>query len=123
MEMTILRRNDRNGVVVAFLKGIIDGESAQMFEKKIIDLISQEDKFFIINMNETEYITSAGLRSFLVIGKLLRGRRGRIAVSNFNESVGEVFKMMNFDSLFAMYTTEEEALGAICSPGPETTVY
>jgi anti-sigma B factor antagonist len=123
MEMTILRRNDRNGVVVAFLKGIVDGESSQMFEKKILDLISQEDKFFIINMSETEYITSAGLRSFLVIGKLLRSRRGRIAVSNFNESVGDVFKMMNFDSLFAMYATEDEAFGAICAPGPETTVY
>lgn len=123
MEMTIIRRNDRNGAVVAFLKGIVDGEAAGVFEKRILELIAGEDKFFVINMRDTEYITSAGLRSFLVIGKMLRVRRGKIAVSNCNASVSEVFKLMNFDSLFAMYTDEEEALASFVVSDPGGALY
>ncbi len=120
MEVKIVKRNDCNGIIVALLKGVIDGESSQIFEKIIIDQIAAEEKNFIINLKDTDYVTSAGLRSFLVIGKLLKIRRGRIALTNFNESVRDVLKMMNFDSLFAMYDTEEEACKEICSAGHET---
>ncbi len=120
MEVKIVKRNDCNGIIVALLKGVIDGESSQIFEKIIIDQIAGEEKKFIINLKDTDYVTSAGLRSFLVIGKLLKIRRGRIALTNFNESVREVLKMMNFDSLFAMYDTEEEACKVIGSAGHET---
>lgn len=120
MEVKIVKRNDCDGIIVALLKGVIDGESSQIFEKIIIDQIAGEEKKFIINLKDTDYVTSAGLRSFLVIGKLLKIRRGRIALTNFNESVREVLKMMNFDSLFAMYDTEEEACKVIGSAGHET---
>jgi anti-sigma B factor antagonist len=120
MEVKIVKRNDRNGVIVALLKGVIDGESSQVFEKIIIDQIAAEEKKFIINLKDTDYVTSAGLRSFLVIGKLLKIRRGRIALTNFNESVRDVLKLMNFDSLFAMYDTDEEAFEEIGAAGYET---
>lgn len=120
MEIKLVKRNDYNGIIVAMLKGVIDGESSQVFEKMIIDQIAAGEKNFAINLKDADYVTSAGLRSFLVIGKLLKIRRGRIALTNFNESVCEVLKMMNFDSLFAMYDTDEEAFEQMCADGRET---
>ncbi len=122
MEVTIIKRNDSNGVIVVYLNGIVDGEASQLFEKRIIDRIALEEKYFVINLKNTEYITSAGLRSFMVIGKLLKIRRGRIALSCLNESVSEIFKMMNFENLFAVYKTESDALDKICE-APSGTLY
>ena len=114
--MEILKHNDYSGAVVAYLKGVVNGESSQVFEKRILDLIAAEEKLFIFNLAQADYLTSAAFRSLMVVGKMLKIKRGRLAITNCNESVKEVFKLMNFDSIFVMFETEEEALKEIGAP-------
>ncbi|HOD43095.1 MAG TPA: STAS domain-containing protein [Candidatus Wallbacteria bacterium] len=116
MEMEILKHNDFSGAVVAYLKGVVNGESSQVFEKRILDLIASGEKLFIFNLAQAEYLTSAAFRSLMVVGKMLKIKRGRLAITNCNDSVKEVFKLMNFDSIFVMFETEEEALKEIGAP-------
>jgi|GEM_PF-1716240 len=102
----IITKDDANGIVRAFVRGNLDGTTAGKFEKSIIDLIGMEEKNFFIDLKETEYITSAALRSFLVIGKLLKIKRGFIAIFNIKEAVRQVFDIMNFGSLFLLCDNE-----------------
>ena len=99
MEMQI--RKEANVTVVA-LSGRLDAVTAPECELKLVALIAGEETFFIVDFEQLEYISSAGLRVLLATAKKLKGKGGQIRFANVRGIVKEVFDISGFGSIFQM---------------------
>ena len=110
MELKIRKENE---VVVASVKGRINAVTAPDFENQVLESIGGDEKFLIINLNELEYISSAGLRVILATAKKLKAKQGDILLAGLQGAVKEVFELSGFHSIFKIFDTEKEALNNI----------
>lgn len=110
MEIMIRKEKD---IVVVSVKGRMDALTAPEFEKCLSDLISKGEQTFLVNFTGLDYISSAGLRSILVIAKQMKARQGNMVFTGLQGSVEEVFMISGFYSIFKIFKTEDAALGQV----------
>src|SRR5262245_20377854 len=103
----------QNGAVVLSLKGRLDASNAVAFEKQVLRLVDDGELQLVIDLAELEYISSAGLRVFLITAKRLSKVNGKRALSGLAEQVREVFDIAGFSSIFQIYPSQSEALKAV----------
>jgi anti-sigma B factor antagonist len=73
-------------------------------------LISAGANRLLLNMKGVDYISSSGLRVVLSTGKKLNVSKGKLVFCGLNTSVGEVFRVSGFNSIFPVFDSEQEAL-------------
>ena len=88
-------QKEGNRVVVA-TKGVIDTETASQLSEVLLGL-DYKDLDLTIDFDQTEYITSTGLRVLLVARKKLTDETMHII--NVNEAIAEVFKVTGFSGI------------------------
>ena len=98
---------------VVSVDGRMDGVSAPEFEKKLGDLIAGGETRFIIDFEALDYISSAGLRSILVIAKKLKAQNGQILLCALKDAVKEVFEISGFSSIIPIHESVEAAIAQI----------
>ena len=86
--MQIIKNEEKNRVIV-YVDGRIDTLTASDFEKQLIELI-----------NNNKDVSSAGLRSLLVLEKLAAVKKINIVLCRLPELVREVLEISGFDSFF-----------------------
>ena len=107
MEISINR--DRPAVVVS-VKGRMDAVTSPGFQQDLEDLVNQGQRRVIVDCAELEYISSAGLRSLLILSKALREAEGRLVLFGLNDMVKEVFDISGFSSVIPIHETLDQAL-------------
>jgi anti-anti-sigma factor len=105
-----LNTDKRESVTIVRVQGRLDTISAQEFERKMTGLMDQGESTFIVDMKGLDYISSAGLRSILLVAKQLKPRKGNMAFCSMKPMVAKVFSVSNFSSLFAIHDSLEIAL-------------
>ena len=78
--------------------GRIDALTSAEFEKALMEAIDESPNL-IIDLQETEYISSSGLRAFLAARKKI-SNTGAFSIINVNEDVMDVFDMTGFTDMF-----------------------
>lgn len=91
--------------------GRIDAVSAPEFEKSCLEWVEQGESVLIMDMEKLEYMSSAGLRSILVVGKKLKAAGGSIAFSSLKPHVAHVFSISGFGSMFPVHESLDKAFG------------
>lgn len=107
MEITTAHKG--NALTIT-LRGKMDAVTAPEFDKKFSDWVNEKETVFIVNFDEVEYISSAGLRSLLAAAKQLKARNCRLMIAGLKGPVKEVFELSGFFSIFEILDSEEEAL-------------
>lgn len=97
---------DQNHVTVA-VSGTIDTETSVTFRDALLAL-DYSDLDLTLDFQNTDYITSAGLRVLLVVRKKLSDEKMRII--HVNESIEEVFKMTGFSEILNYSTKAAEEI-------------
>ena len=69
-----------------------------------------EEKDLLLDLGGVDYISSAGLRAILLIGRKLNAMSGYLRFCNLGGMVKEVFSISGFNSLFPVYASLTEAL-------------
>jgi anti-anti-sigma factor len=110
--MEISVRKEKNISVVS-VTGRMDAVTAPEFEKSLSELMSKGEKKFLVNLAGLDYISSAGLRSILVIAKQSKAGQGEVIFSGLRGPAEEVFKISGFHSIFKIFDSEEAALNQI----------
>ena len=100
---------EKNTKIVA-LKGRMDAVSAPDFEDKMGEWSDQGETSFIINLGEVDYMSSAGLRSILIVAKNLKQQDGKLIFVNLREEVSKIFRISGFSSMIPTYESVETAL-------------
>jgi anti-anti-sigma factor len=100
-----------NGITIVSVKGRMDAVTTPEIDGKLTGLIDSGERRLVVDLHGLDYISSAGLRSFLATAKRLKTLQGDIAFVNLEGHVNEVFKISGFFSLFKVYDSLEAALG------------
>ncbi|HWS27886.1 MAG TPA: STAS domain-containing protein [Xanthomonadales bacterium] len=86
-------------VVVVCPVGRIDSTTAAELERACDDHLARGAKRLLLDLGGTQYVSSAGLRVFLVVGKKLQRVGGRLALCNMQPLVREVMAIAGFDRI------------------------
>jgi len=122
MEITERRTAD---IVTLSLSGKLDGTTAKTFEEKILTRIDSGDRRFIIDVAELNYVSSAGLRVFVLAAKRLGSTNGKLVLCGFKKTipyhtlnrildpVRETFDTAGFFTIFSTYGSHEDAIEGV----------
>jgi len=92
------------------LSGRMDRPAAMDFEKTFAEGLKNGERCFVVDMQDLEYISSAGLRSLLSAKQQLQNIHGEVRLCNIGGLVKEVFVISGFESLFPEYRSLEDAV-------------
>ena len=92
--------------------GRIDATSAPNFESACLDVLESGVRVVILDFSRLQYISSAGLRSVLLIGKRLREQAGALRIANLSGVVAQVFELSGITDLFPTYDSITAAVNA-----------
>jgi anti-anti-sigma factor len=93
------------------LSGRLDTETSADFELAAHDLTAAGEKRFVVDLSGISYVSSAGLRVLLSLGKQLSGMGGTLGLCGLSESVRQVFDLSGFSRLFNIAPDLSAALG------------
>ena len=107
MDVTVKEVNEVN--VMSF-EGNLDTNTAPQAQSQIDQLIDGGSSKILINFDNLNYISSAGLRVLLATAKKLKATSGDLKICGLNKTVQEVFDISGFSSILSVVATEEDAL-------------
>lgn len=97
-------------LTIVGLNGRMDSSNSREFEEKIVGLIQNGKTRMIVDCAELQYISSAGLRVFLMAAKQLTMAKGKLVLSSLNDDVRQVFNLTGFSSIFEIRDSREDAM-------------
>jgi anti-sigma B factor antagonist len=105
--------NEENDVVVIKLVGNLDTNTAPEAEQTINQWLEKESKKMVINLQESKYVSSAGLRVFLATAKKMTAAGGAVKFCSPNDVVKEILDISGFTSILDVKESLEEAMNEI----------
>ena len=95
--MEIIEKRE-NGAAIFSLNGRLDSNTSPEFDEKITDSIENGTRFIVVDCENLDYITSAGLRILNKTAKKLKQLDGKIVLCSMEDYVREVFEISGFDT-------------------------
>lgn len=102
----------QDGVMILGLKGRLDSNTSDGFEKKLLGMVQSGEARLVLDFEELDYISSAGLRVLLKAAKELKRSNGRLFICSMKDYIREIFEMSGFVSFLPIYTSLEDSLRA-----------
>lgn len=107
MEISEKRVGD---VAVVAVSGNLDTNTAPQAQSALEALVGDGGAKIVVNCEDLDYISSAGLRVLLATAKRLRGTGGALRICSLNETVSEIFEISGFNTIFSVFDDEQQAL-------------
>lgn len=86
--------------MVAVLEGRLDTAAAPQTEQDLKPLLQANGRDIVFDCNALEYISSSGLRLFLLILKSAKPKGSTVTITGINDDLKQVFAMTGFTNLF-----------------------
>ncbi len=115
----------KEGIAIAQISGRIDSTSASEFQGALESGLHGDNRIVVLDFEQVNYISSAGLRVIVAIAKRLREQDVKLALCSLSKPVYEVFSVSGFDQLIAIRASQAQALGELDGSGSkeEETVF
>ena len=107
-----LSENKSDGYMIIGISGRLDTTNYQILEHRLMKYINENNVRLIIDCSKMDYISSSGLRIFLMALKRVSQVNGRFLICSLQDMIKEVFAISGFNSIFEVYPTVAEALAA-----------
>ena len=95
---------------VVGIRGRLDTTNYGLLEKRLSDLFEAGETNVLADCSGMDYISSSGLRVFLIGLKRARLQEGRFVICSLQENIREVFDISGFSAIFEVFPTKEDAL-------------
>ena len=112
--MEIIEKRE-NGTAIFSLNGRLDSNTSPEFDEKITQSIENGTRFIIVDCQNLDYITSAGLRILNKTAKKLKQLDGKIVLCSMEDYVREVFEISGFDTFLPIVPDLPAALEKVKS--------
>jgi anti-anti-sigma factor len=107
-------RLDRVGhAAVVVIAGRLDGNTASVFNRFLIEHLAEDDVEVVFDVTGLEFISSAGLREFMVLLKRMDKKKARPAIFGVGTTVGLALEIAGFDVLFHRAKDRASAIKAV----------
>ena len=106
--------SSKNGkAAVLLLSGSLDAVSVQHLESACEQHLSDGMRYFVLDMTSLEYVSSMGIRSFIVIGRKAKAQGGAVLLCGMKGFVKDVLDMTHVTSLFPLFDSTEAAIASL----------
>jgi anti-anti-sigma factor len=112
--MPLPARSYANALVLG-VAGRLDQDNCEAFR---VDLMAQVERSaqdggaVILDLSGLEYVSSAGLRCFMLASRQAKAQHGRIFMAALQPMVAEIFEISHFNMVFQVFPSVREALAA-----------
>lgn len=96
--------------LIAKLDGRVDANSCKGLEEQAMGWIENGRTRLVFDCETMEYVSSAGLRVFLLIAKRVGEKRGSVKLCAMSPGVREIFDISGFSQLFTIVPAVSDAL-------------
>lgn len=108
--MLTINSEQQGHVSVIAVKGRVDGFSAPQLETALQDVIKAKQYKIIVDMSETEFMSSAGMRALLKARMDTQDKKGELRLAAPTPFIMDSLKLVGLDKLFKIYDTRDAAL-------------
>jgi anti-anti-sigma factor len=106
MKVDIQNKND---IDIVKISGNLDSNSAPDLQQKVLPLLAENTKL-ILDMENCEYVSSAGLRVLLMVAKTSATNNGKTVLVGLSDDVREIMEMTGFGSIFPNFVNYKLAM-------------
>ena len=103
-------------VVVLLPEGRLDAMASPGLETALASLEAQGVKQLVLNLRETSYISSSGLRVILIHARRLAQTGGGLKMCCLADKVARVIEIAGFDAVLSIFADEDSAAQACRKP-------
>ncbi len=117
-------RSERiDGVLVFAVSGRLDAFGAQQLGEVVPKALQDDDRDLIIDITDAPYLSSGGIRIFLILKREMERRNGRLSLVGVGDYSKRVLAIAGFATIFETFATVEDALNDIrrARQGPSNT--
>ncbi len=108
----MLTRKNTDGFCVLSIEGRITTANFNSLEKELTEIIDGGQINIILNCKDLTYISSSGLRVFLIAQKRISRLNGKLFLCEMQAAIQEIFDISGFSNIFEIYPAELSALEA-----------
>jgi anti-sigma B factor antagonist len=111
---TQIRGNTR----VLTLAGRLDQDNCDQFREELEPHLEESGKsgqHIVFDLSALEYVSSAGLRCFMLASRQAKSQKARIVVAALQPMVAEIFQISRFDLVLQVFPTVDDALTTLAA--------
>jgi len=106
-----------SGISVGGVEGRLDLQGAALLEAYAELHLNAGESRLVLDLTSVDYISSAGLRSLLVVAKRAQAVEGCLVLCGLTPTVINVVNISGFQQLLKICVTEQEAVAGASVPG------
>lgn len=107
-----INSEEREGLLIFRLTGSLDTNTSGRAFENFSSRIEEHSKKVLFNLQDLDFVSSAGLRILLQTAKTLESAGGSIKICHATGIVKEAFETSGFDNLLEIHDTENSAVAA-----------
>ncbi|MCE2424937.1 MAG: STAS domain-containing protein [Pseudomonadales bacterium] len=104
---------EHDKAVILCPAGRVDGTNVAILQGAVRERLDAGQTTVVFDLVDLNYISSAGLRVFLMAARDLQRHGGKALFCGLSEQIMQVFEITGFDKILSVHGTRDEALGAI----------
>ncbi len=103
-------REERTGhnLVVALI-GKLDVYSSSDVEARLLDAIDDNIKTLILDVSGLEFISSTGMRVFIIASKRIQSLGGKMVFASVGPNIQKILEISGFSKMFKIVATPRDA--------------
>ena len=105
----------KDGVLIAMPSGPIDSISASEFQSVLESGIDPEEQALILDCEQVSFISSAGIRIFLIFAREFKASGKQFGVCALSDPIRKVMALGRFDKIISVYDSQAAAIDAFKS--------
>ena len=113
--MNVTSRRFANAVVV-HAAGRLDQDTCEAFRADLLKYVEEaasDRGAIVLDLSALEYVSSAGLRCFMLASRQAKAQHGRIFVAALQPMVAEIFQISHFNLVFQVFPSVGDAVAAV----------
>lgn len=111
--MSVWQKALANQIWLVGVSGRLDQTITPALEQTLTHLLDAQHSRLIVNLSQTSYINSGGLRCLVAAWRRARRQQGDLILCGLNQRLYEIFAMVGFDQVFTIVPTQQAAEQAL----------
>ncbi len=109
--MALIGSKEYDWYLVVQLEGdFVSNEDVEQLRTNLRQLAASEKNFAIINLEKTNFLSSAALGVLLSANAIFEKTDGKVVLANMSDYIRHLFKITKLDIIFEIYNSLPEAV-------------
>lgn len=108
-----IQQRQLDGITIVGVSGRIDSSVSGQVMDQLNAIVSSGVTKLVVNLEQVNYISSAGLRSILVAAKLVKSSNGEMRLCQPSELVRSILEDSGFANLIRIDDHEDQSVAAL----------